>query len=79
MILFTFLLNVCVVQAAYHKFVNDPAQRKLCRAKNKFTCGQDEKCGWNDVQWMCNEAGYQPDVQHCSEQVCPGQCIFCDT
>ena len=78
LILFALLLNFWAVQAAYVKFANDPAQRKLCQVKkSENVCKQDDKCAWNDIQWLCNEFGYQPDLQHCNEAACPGQdCLW---
>ena len=57
------------------EFVNDPAQRELCREKDtKTACTADTKCGWAHFQLLCNEAGYQPDLQHCDQvPSCPGQ------
>ena len=73
-IFFGFLLNTCTIQAAYPNFVNDPSQRKLCRVKkSESVCEADNKCTWHDGQWMCNEAGYQPDIQHCNE-IIPAIC-----
>ena len=72
--LITILLNFCVVQAQYITFVNDPVQRKLCQVKtSESVCVQDSKCAWNPDQWLCNEFGYQPDIQHCNAAACPGQ------
>ena len=71
-ILFASLLNVCAVQAVV-KFVDDPQQRKLCQANKKNACSQDKKCAWQDVLRVCNEYGYQLDVQHCNAIPCPGQ------
>ena len=51
----------------YHKFVNDHAQRKFCRVHKRSACLSDKKCDWNDAMWLCNEAGYQPNVQTCDE------------
>ena len=69
-----FLVNLCAVQAAYHKFVDDPAQRKLCRAHTYSACVSDKKCGYNFDMRVCNEAGYQPDVQTCEEVAVCGGC-----
>ena len=79
-IVFAILLNFYAAQADFVKFVNDPAQRKLCRVnKIETTCKQDDKCAWDDMQWLCNEFGYQPDLQLCEEIeiTCPGQdCVW---
>ena len=73
-IFFVLMLNAWAVHAAYHTFVDDPEQRNLCREKtSESACSQDEKCGWNDIEWLCNEALYQPDFQHCDVAKCPGQ------
>jgi len=67
-IFFALLANICAVQAAgYHKFVNNPVQRKLCRVKKwRSTCEEDKKCAWNDIQRLCNEFGHQPNIQDCT-------------
>ena len=77
-LIFLLFLHFYDVQAGFVEFVNDPAQRKLCRVnKIETTCKQDDKCAWNDMQWVCNEFGYQPDLQHCDEMKCPGQyCVW---
>ena len=78
LLFFALALHVCAVESAYVKFANNPEQRKLCRVNtNKSTCDQDGKCGWNDWQGLCNEAGHQPLVQSCQEKACGGQtCLF---
>jgi len=75
-IFFALLTNVCT---AYFKFVEDPTQRKLCQVKqSESVCKQDEKCAWDNMQWLCNEKGYQPDFQHCNEAACPVDGGFSD-
>ena len=50
-IFFVILLNDCTVQGAYMKFVDDPAQRKLCGMKeSESVCKADNKCMWYDFQ-----------------------------
>ena len=72
LIFFALALHVWAVESQL-KFVNDPTQRKLCRVRtSESECKQDEKCGWNDWQGLCNEAGHQPMVQSCQEKACTG-------
>ena len=70
-----FLINVWVVQSVNFTFVIDSAQRKLCRVHSKSACLSDTKCGWIDFMRLCNEVGYQPDVQTCGEFLA---CRGCD-